>query len=69
MGKKILEKNKEKEWVQNIYWYLEKYSNVLVLRNKLWFNSVLNEIKEVWKIIEYERVNGYDHRGPKKNKI
>ena len=27
---------------------------------------MLNEIKEVWKIIEYERVNGYDHRGPKK---
>ena len=30
----------EKEWIKNIYWKLEKYSNVLVLRNKKWFNNI-----------------------------
>ena len=63
---KTLDSNKEKEWVQNIYWRLEKYSNVLVLRNKLWFNIVLNDIKNIWKIIEYERINGFEHRAPSK---
>ena len=64
--KKILHKNREKEWVQNIYWKLEKFSNVLVLRNKLWFNSILEEVRNIWNIIEYERINGYEHRAPNK---
>lgn len=64
--KKILYKNRDKVWVQNIYWKLEKISNVLVLRNKLWFNSILEEVKKIWKIIEYERINGYEHRAPNK---
>ena len=64
--KKILYKNREKVWVQNIYWKLEKISNVLVLRNKLWFNTILEEVKNIWKIIEYERINGYEHRAPNK---
>lgn len=66
--KDILDKNidLEREWAQNIYWKLEKYSNVLVLRNKLWFNSVKDEIKNLWEIIEREKINGYEHRAPKK---
>ena len=53
-------------WLKNIYWRLEEYSCVLVLRNKNWFDSVVPKIKELWTIIEKERIDGYDHRKPKK---
>ena len=53
-------------WLKNIYWRLEEYSCVLVLRNKKWFDSVVPKIKELWTIIEKERIDGYDHRKPKK---
>tara|TARA_Y100000816_G_scaffold217274_1_gene162446 strand:- start:557 stop:1024 length:468 start_codon:yes stop_codon:yes gene_type:complete len=65
----ILDKNIDKEWIQNIYWKLEKFSNVLVLRNKLWFNSIVDNIKNIWEVIEYERVNGYNHRAPNKKSV
>lgn len=64
--KEILDKNNDKEWLQNIYWYLEKYSNILVLRNKFWFNKIVNKIDKIWKIIEKERIEGYSHRSAKK---
>ena len=64
-----MDKNIDKEWIQNIYWKLEKYSNVLVLRNKLWFNNVVDSIKEVAEIIENEKVTGYEHRAPNKRKL
>jgi len=66
--KRTLEKNEEKEWVKNIYWKLEKYSNILVLRNKEWFKQSLPQIEELWNIVLEERVTGYQHRGPKKRK-
>ena len=66
--KDILEKNKHKEWIKNIFWKLEKYSNVLVLRNKLWFQKCLPHIEALWNIILEERLTGYEHRGPKKRK-
>ena len=53
-------------WIQNIYWKLEILSCVLVLRNKLWFEYVIYDIRNFWKIIEYERENGFDHRKAKK---
>jgi len=65
----IMDKNIDKEWIQNIYWKLEKYSNVLVLRNKLWFNNVVDSIKEVAEIIENEKITGYEHRAPNKRKL
>jgi putative phage-type endonuclease len=65
----VLDKNMDKEWIQNIYWKLEKFSNVLVLRNKLWFNSIVDNIKNIWEVIEYERVNGYNHRAPNKKSV
>jgi putative phage-type endonuclease len=49
-----------------IFWYLEEYSCVLVPRNKLWFNAALPKILDTWKIIENERINGYEHRAAKK---
>ena len=62
----IMEKNKHLTWVKHIYWRLEEYSCVLVLRNKLWFKNAISKIEEVWNIIEKERVDGYEHRLPKK---
>jgi putative phage-type endonuclease len=49
-----------------IYWKLEKLSCVLVLRNKDWFNNNVGQLEKVWKIIEEERVTGYEHRAPNK---
>ena len=52
-----------------IYWKLEKLSCVLVLRNKDWFKNNVGQLEKVWKIIEQERVSGYEHRAPvRKNK-
>ena len=53
-------------WIRNIYWKLEILSCVLVLRNNLWFEYVIYDIRNFWKIIEYERENGFDHRKAKK---
>ena len=46
---------------------MEKYSCILVLRNKFWFENAITKIEEVWNIIEKERISGYEHRIPKKN--
>jgi putative phage-type endonuclease len=53
-------------WIKNIYWKLEKFSCVLVLRNKTWFENSIEKLKAVWSIIEKERVSGYAHRAPNK---
>jgi putative phage-type endonuclease len=49
-----------------IYWKLDKISCVLVLRNKEWFKNNVEQLEKVWKIIEEERVTGYEHRAPVK---
>jgi hypothetical protein len=49
-----------------IYWYLEEYSCVLIQRNREWFASAVPKIEEIWRIIEKERVEGYEHRSSKK---
>jgi putative phage-type endonuclease len=49
-----------------IYWKLEKLSCVLVSRNKEWFKNNVGQLEKVWKIIEEERVTGYEHRAPVK---
>jgi len=66
--KYILEKNSHMEWIQNIFWKLEIYSNILVLRNKLWFNNAVPYIEKLWSTIEEERLSGYEHRAPKQKK-
>jgi putative phage-type endonuclease len=53
-------------FIKIIYWKLEKISCVLVLRNKEWFKNNIIKLEEVWKIIEKERVTGYEHRAPVK---
>ena len=66
--KYTLDKNSDKEWIQNLFWKLEKYSNILVLRNKLWFNNILPQIDNLWNIITNERLTGFEHRAPNKRK-
>ena len=51
-------------YMKFIYWKLEVFSCVLVLRNKLWFKYNIPQLEKVWKIIEQERLSGYEHRAP-----
>lgn len=63
-----MEENSENTWVQNLYWKLDDVSCVLVEKNDRWINHAYKLIDDVWKIIEKERKNGYEHRAPKKRK-
>jgi len=47
-----------------IYWKLEECSCVLVLRNKKWFQDNIEQLKNIWSIIEEERKTGHSHRAP-----
>ena len=49
-----------------IYWYLDEISCVLIKRNREWFASVIDKIKNVWDIIQQEKHSGYEHRSPKR---
>ena len=49
-----------------IYWRLEQLSCILVLRNRTWFSNNIGQLENVWKIIEKERVTGFEHRAPGK---
>jgi putative phage-type endonuclease len=61
----IMQKNGE--WFKNIYWKLEVFSCVLVKRNKEWFNTAINHLDELWKIVCEERQTGeFIKRAPKK---
>ena len=64
--KNIFEENKDHIWLSYIYWKLDKVSCVLVMRNIVWYDTAIIDIKNTWNIIEKERITGYDHRAPKK---
>lgn len=49
-----------------IYWKLQVFSCVLVLRKREWFEQNIIQLEKVWKIIEEERTTGYEHRAPNK---
>jgi len=51
-------------YMKTIYWKLEVLSCILVLRNREWFKNNIGQLEKVWKIIEEERVTGYEHRAP-----
>lgn len=53
-------------WIRNIYWKLDEYSCVLVDRNKKWFSDNVGKLEEVWRIIEKERIDGFEHRSANK---
>lgn len=56
------------EWIlfETHYWYLDEFSCVLVKRNKKWFEFALPKIEEIWATIQKEKIEGYEHRSPKK---
>ena len=62
----IIDKHTDLVWIKNIYWYLDQYSCVLVLRNDIWFQNAIPQIEKVWNIILHERESGFAHRAPKK---
>lgn len=62
----IFTKHENKLFIKTIYWKLDEFSCILVLRNKPWFNSIIHKITNTWEIIEKERISGYDHRAPKR---
>jgi putative phage-type endonuclease len=62
----IMEELNDCIWVKNIYWKLDEYSCVLVMRNKLWFNKAIEVIKPFWNTIQNEKKTGFEHRAPKK---
>jgi hypothetical protein len=37
-----------------------------VLRKRDWFKNNIQQLEKVWKIIEEERITGYEHRAPNK---
>ena len=57
---------KQKSWITNIYWKLEKLSCVLVLRNKEWFKNNVMQLENVWNMIKHDRIHGFEHRAPAK---
>lgn len=61
-----MDKNKHLTWIENIYWYLEDISIVLVTRNEKWYNKALPKMIETWDTIIKERKEGFDHRKPNK---
>ncbi len=76
-----LQKEKIEEWIsanketmnregnvlfKTLYWKLDEISCVVIHRNRLWFKHAQPKIKEVWDIIEKERIEGYGHRVAKK---
>jgi len=67
--KTIINKNSNYTWVKNVYWKLNVYSCILVLRNKLWFHHSISIMKEFWDIIQIEKTQGFEHRSPKKRII
>ena len=62
----MMDLHSDKTWIKTIYWKAEIISCVLVQRNKMWFNNSISELENIWKIIEKERVDGYEHRSPNK---
>ena len=65
---KIMDQNSANTWIRNSYWKLAEVSCVLVEKNDLWINYAYKLIDDVWKIIEKERKEGYEHRAPKKRR-
>ena len=64
----IMDKHQNHSWINNIYWHLQDYSLVLCPRNKIWFEYVLPKMELCWNTIIKERISGFDHRKPRRNK-
>ena len=63
---KLMSDSTDMNWVENIYWKLDIISCVLVLRNKPWFNAIIEYITDIWEIVKTERISGkWTERLPK----
>ena len=51
-------------WIKNCYWRVETFSCVLVERNQFWFENNVQDLIDLWAIVEKERVTGFQHRAP-----
>jgi putative phage-type endonuclease len=58
--------NMNMTWIKNIYWRLKICSCILVQRNERWFKDNIDQLKNIWSIIERERKEGFEHRAPNK---
>jgi putative phage-type endonuclease len=58
--------NLKMTWIKNIYWKLKKISCVLIQRNRKWFQDNIEQLRNIWNIIETERKTGFEHRAPVK---
>ena len=67
--KKNIINNTNDTLIREIYWKLGVISCILVLRNKFWFNQVLPIINNFWETLSREKIEGYQHRAPKKRMI
>lgn len=63
---KIMKEHENDSWIKNIYWKLDELSCVLVMRNKAWFEYIIPKMQTLWNIVLKERVDGYEHRAPKR---
>jgi hypothetical protein len=68
-SEKCIEENVHLTWIGYTYWYLDKYSCALILRNRKWFQTIQPILENVWETIIKERITGYDHRKPKKRQV
>ena len=64
--KDMMDKHKDNFWLKNIYWKLSVFSCILIKSNKLWFEKAVKILKDIYDTIEYEKINGYEHRASKK---
>jgi hypothetical protein len=53
-------------YITVLYWKLDVFSCVLEKRNKLWFDNNLEQVRQLWEIVERERDGNYEHRAPKR---
>ena len=56
----------EMDYVGEVYWKIDVYSCVMVLKNNRWLEYAVPHVQRVWDIIVEERVTGYAHRAAKK---
>jgi hypothetical protein len=62
----VEEKNDKYVLYKTHYWMLDEISCIVVKRNRTWFASAVPQFVNVWQTILKERVDGYEHRVPKK---
>lgn len=62
----LVAQNPQFHLYEKSYWYLDEFSCILVKRNTKWFESTIPLIIAAWEIVEKERVEGFEHRAPKK---